>query len=45
MKSVKIEWCHLMKQHTVWFIDYNGDKKRYWFKDLQSAVNFYRKNA
>ena len=45
MKSLKIEWCHLTKQYTVLFLDYNGDKKRHWFKDFQSAINFYRKYA
>lgn len=45
MKSLKIEWCYLMRQYTVWVLDYHGDKKRHWFKDLQSAVNFYRKYA
>ncbi len=47
MKSLKIEWCHLMKQYSVWFLDYDGDgaKKRHWFKDFQSALNFYRKYA
>lgn len=45
MKSLKIEWCYLMKKYTVWFLDYHGDKKRHWFKNLQSAINFYRKYA